>query len=122
MEVVGESAPGPETIACANEMQPDVLILDIFPNDPEALDLIASLRMATPAAKIIVLNATSSGDYLRQFLSAGVCGYLPSSEANQELVKAVKTVAQDQVFLCAEATTALLRKYREQVRARSRGL
>jgi two-component system response regulator NreC len=120
IEVSGESAAGPETIACAQASHPDVLILDVSREEQGTLAAIESLQRAVPALKIIALSATADNDFALRLLRAGVHGFLSEREAKSELVSAVTTVAEGQVFLCPSVSGALLSGYREQARARKR--
>jgi DNA-binding NarL/FixJ family response regulator len=122
IQVIGESGVGNDAIAQANELHPDILIIDICANDHNTFDMITPIQNDLHATKIIALSDSADRDFALGLLRAGVKGYLTHLEAVGELVSAVQTVSQDQVFLCPTASSALVTRYQSRARSRKRTL
>jgi len=120
VEVVGEGASGPEVLACAREVKPHILIIDVYPRDRELLAGIERLRRDMPGIKVVVLSTAADREFVLRLLRAGVNSYLLERDIERHLVSAVKAVAGGHVFLCPYACGALLAGYRKRSRARKK--
>lgn len=112
VEVVGEAATGEEAIEQARKLRPDVVIMDLsmpVMNGLEATRRIAALQLG---ARMLVLTVHAEEEYLVPVVDAGASGYLTKDSADRDLMEAIRTVARDEVFLPARATTLLLQQYR----------
>jgi len=112
VEVVGEAATGEEAIEQARTLRPDVVIMDLsmpVMNGLEATRRIAALQLGV---RILVLTVHAEEEYLVPVVDAGASGYLTKDSADRDLMEAIRTVARDEVFLPARATTLLLQQYR----------
>lgn len=118
IECVGESGLGSEVTERACQVHPNVLVLDVPPDDSFTFKTIKDLKEKLPETEIIVLNEIEDRELALRLLRAGVKGYVSRRESLTELTRAVETVARGQVFLCPSASSALLNEYREQGRLR----
>lgn len=93
MKVVGEAGNGRETIRLAQELQPDVVIMDI--SMPEINGLEAALRLKTVAPDIKILTLTRYTDkaYLQELLQAGIAGYVLKQSESDEMLRGIRIVA-----------------------------
>ncbi len=92
--IAGEAADGDETIRLAEQLRPDVLVLDVSMPGRDGIAVARELRVRCPETKIVVL--TGHGDnprYARALLRLGVHGYLAKTVAARELVAAIRSVA-----------------------------
>jgi DNA-binding NarL/FixJ family response regulator len=76
MEVVGEAADAPTTLAAYRTHRPDVVLLDLRLPDTTGAALIEALRALDPAARIIVLTSYDAGEDVYQAVRAGAQAYL----------------------------------------------
>jgi DNA-binding NarL/FixJ family response regulator len=99
-QVVAESSDGMEAVQKAEELQPDLILLDV--GLPKLNGLAAARQILTlvPNAKIIFVSQESSPDIAREALAIGAAGYLVKTDANQLLV-AVDTVLDGRQFVSA---------------------
>lgn len=104
MEVIGEAGDGREAVRLAQELQPDVVIMDI--SMPELNGLIASakLKRVAPAINILILTRHTDKAYLQELLQAGVSGYVLKQSAPEELLRAIRAVASGGNYLDPTAT------------------
>jgi DNA-binding NarL/FixJ family response regulator len=95
--VIGEAVNGAEALLKAQELQPDVILLDISLPDVDGLTMAGKLREVVPATEILVVSDYNEGEIEIAF-SVGVRGYLLKSDAASELVGAVRTVNRKEQY------------------------
>ncbi len=93
LTLVGDASSGEETRRLSRELQPDVLLLDLYMPGPPPLETVAWLRQHCPATKIIILTAYDDSAYVRSLMAAGVEGYILKDEATETVVSAIQIVA-----------------------------
>lgn len=99
IHVLGEAATGQEAITLTQELSPDVLIMDIMMplmNGIQAADAIRTLKLKT---NILILSMYADEGFVHQALSYGVKGYVLKSSVSDELIWAVRAVANGQRYL-----------------------
>jgi DNA-binding NarL/FixJ family response regulator len=111
IEVVGEAADGREAVRLAEELNPDVAILDIAMPGLSGIDAAAQLSRKLPRMGIIMLSVYSDEEFVLRALSAGAKGYLLKDAAEPDLVRAVQIVASGQPFFSPAVTQMLLEDY-----------
>lgn len=99
MEVVGEADDGRAAIACAQELRPDVVVMDISMPELNGIQATEQLKCRSRGTKVLVLTAYDEVGYLRQLLEAGASGYVLKKAAAEDLVKAIRVVASGGVYL-----------------------
>jgi DNA-binding NarL/FixJ family response regulator len=97
--VIGRAADGLEAIQKAEELQPDVILLDI--SLPKLNGIAAARQILTrvPKAKIIFLSENTSPGAVEEALRTGASGYLVKSDAGKELLEAVEAVIHGGQFM-----------------------
>ncbi|TVR75682.1 MAG: DNA-binding response regulator [Sphaerobacteraceae bacterium] len=110
IDVVGEASTGDEAVALAEQLQPDIIIMDIsMPGGGlEATRKIAKLELAT---RILILTIHAEERYLLPVLEAGGSGYVRKASLHTDLIDAIRTVFRGEVFLEPAATRMLLQGY-----------
>lgn len=120
MEVVGEASTGEEGVDRARELAPDVVVMDI--SMPGMGGLAATRAIAKPDRAagpfdarppvVLVLTMHAEEEYLLPVLDAGGSGYVSKRRADEDLIRAIREVAEGEVFLYPSGTALLLRGYR----------
>ena len=111
MHVVGEAANGREALDKARDLKPHVVVMDLSMPELNGLQATELLKTERPELKIVVLTAHEDEGYLRQLRKVGASGYVLKISAGDELVKAIRAVAQGGVhFEPALAGKALVRQ------------
>jgi len=98
LHVIGEASSGKEVPAKADELRPDVVVMDLSMPELNGLQATESLRTRHPAIKVVVLTAHEDESYLSQLCKAGAFGYVLKRSAGEELVQAIRMVAKGQVY------------------------
>jgi two-component system, NarL family, response regulator NreC len=117
-EVVGEAADGREAVRMAEELVPDVVIMDIAMPNLNGIQATAQLVKKNPQIGVIILSMFSDETYLTRTVSAGAKGYLLKESADADLDNAVRAVAQGKPFFSADITKTLLEDYMRQLQQR----
>jgi len=98
-QIVGEAADGLEAVRKAEELQPDLIVLDIGLPLLNGIAAARKIRKLCPESKILFLSQESSADVVREALSLGAMGYLVKTHAGSELLAAVQAVSQGKQFV-----------------------
>jgi DNA-binding NarL/FixJ family response regulator len=117
-EVVGEASEGREAIRMAEELNPDVVIMDIAMPNLNGIQATAQLVKKNPQIGVIMLSMYSDETYLTRTLAAGAKGYLLKENADADLYEAVKHVAQGKPFFSPAIANTLLEDYMRQLQQR----
>ncbi len=107
--ICGEARTGREAIAKADELKPDIAILDISMPDLNGLAAIGKIRKASPSTEILILSVHNSEQLIIEILKAGARGYIVKSDSDRDLVLAVEALAKHKPFFTSLATELILR-------------
>ena len=117
-QVVGEAADGREAVRLAEELGPDVVIMDIAMPNLNGIQATTQLVKKNPKLGVIMLSMHSDESYLPRTLSAGAKGYLLKDTADLDLYRAVQSVAQGKPFFSPSIAKTLLEDYMRQLQQR----
>jgi DNA-binding NarL/FixJ family response regulator len=99
LKVVGEASDGLEAIRIAEELKPNLILLDIGLPHLNGIDAAHRLCHAVPGAKILFLTQNSDAELVRAALSNGVQGYVLKARAGSDLLPAIKVVLRGEKFV-----------------------
>jgi two-component system response regulator NreC len=112
LQVVAEASSGGEAIELAQEIQPDVVVMDITMPEMDGLEATRRLKDLEPECYVLALTVHEDKQYLFEMLSAGASGYVTKQVAAEELVTAIRCVALGNVYLQPALARWLLEDYR----------
>lgn len=121
IEVVGEATDGLESIRAAARLRPDVILMDIGMPNLNGIEATRQIRQQVPGAEVLVLTMHRSDEYFFQMLEAGASGYILKGAETQDLINAVRTVAQGEVFLYPSLAGKLVKEYLKQINLEGEG-
>jgi DNA-binding NarL/FixJ family response regulator len=90
--VVGEGSSGTDAVALAEQLRPDVLLLDVEMPGPGAAETVEQLQKVAPDTRIVVLTMHEDSALVHELLSRGASAYLNKTIGIQELGSAVRAV------------------------------
>ncbi len=115
-QVVGEASDGRQAVQMAEELKPDVVIMDIAMPNLNGLDATAQIVKKNPSTGVIILSMHSDETYLVRALSAGAKGYLLKDSAEADLLRAVEAVSQGRPFFSPVIAETLLEDYMRRLK------
>lgn len=111
VEVIGETDNGQGVLDLIDSgVVPDIVLTDINMPELDGIELIKILKTRHPKVKVIVLSMIDSEKYVTHAFHEGSYGYLLKNVTEDELIFAIKTVANNTKYLCVELTHKLLEK------------
>src|SRR5690348_11224018 len=111
MQVVGEARTGREAVEMAQELQPDVVVMDITMPEMDGLEACWIIHNQQPATQVLFLTMHENEEYFLQSLRMGAAGYLVKKAAPSELHMAIRAVAHGGAFLYPGLAKTLIRAY-----------
>jgi len=109
MYVVGEAEDCGTTLRLIEELSPHVVIMDISMPDLNGVEATRQILSQYPGVKVIALSMHSDSLFVLNMLNAGAAGYLLKDCALEELVKAIRTVVTQKIYLSASLSGMLVR-------------
>ncbi|MBI2846772.1 MAG: response regulator transcription factor [Chloroflexi bacterium] len=117
IEVVGEARDGLEAIRKAEQLTPDVILMDISMPGLSGLEAARRIKKERPQINILFLTMHQSEEYFFQALQAGGSGYVPKSALDTEVIAAVRTVSRGLSYLHPSVSQMLVADYVERAKA-----
>ena len=111
-EVCGEAKTGREAVTLAEQMKPDIVVMDLSMPDLNGLEAARRIRKALPRTEILILTLHFSDQLVRDIVEAGVRAYIMKSDADKDLVSAVEALANHRSFFTSRAADMLLDGFR----------
>ena len=99
IDLVGEARDGAAALRLVADERPDVAVVDISLPEMNGLALARGIAAAVPEARVIALTLHEDRAYVQRMLDAGVRGYLLKRSAAEDLVRAVRAVAEGGLYL-----------------------
>lgn len=112
-EISGEAGDGQTAMQLIEKLQPELVVMDLGLPDGDGLVFARQIRTRWPAIKIIILSSLLERRYLDEAIGAGISGYVIKGDASSELVRAIRAALQNETYLCAAASAALIGGYKE---------
>jgi DNA-binding NarL/FixJ family response regulator len=110
-QVCGEAGDGREAVEKAQQLKPDVVILDIGMPSLNGLEATRQILKTNPQARILILTLHDSDQVVREVLNAGARGFLLKSDAARDLVAAVEALRRDKTYFTSKVATMVLEGY-----------
>jgi DNA-binding NarL/FixJ family response regulator len=109
--ICAEAHTGREAVSKAEELKPDIVILDITMPELNGVEAARRILKASPNTEILVLSVHYSDQLIRDILDAGVRGYIVKSDSDRDLVIAVEALSNHKPFFTPRATELILSNF-----------
>ena len=111
IEIVGEGENGKEAIELATALQPQVIVMDVTMPQMDGVEATRQIKSRLPEISVLTLTIHEGPDYFFKMLQAGASGYVPKRAAPNDLIRAIKIVAEGNVFLEPSVAKDLVADY-----------
>jgi two-component system, NarL family, response regulator NreC len=111
IEVVAEAADGRDAVRMAEELAPDIVIMDIAMPLLNGIDATAQITRRNPHTKVIILSVHADESYILRALNAGAKGYLLKEATENDLLPAVASVQLGKPYFSPSIARILLEDY-----------
>ena len=102
LHVICEASDGLEVVQRAEELKPDLIVLDIGLPSLNGIEAARQIRKLSPESKILFLSQESSADVVQEGLKLGALGYVVKARAGTDLLAAVEAVLQGRRFVSSD--------------------
>jgi DNA-binding NarL/FixJ family response regulator len=110
-DVVGEAEDGREAIRCANDLMPDLVLMDLSMPRVHGFEAIKEIKKQNRDIKIVALTVHKRDEYILATLQSGADGYILKDASHSELVTAIKNVLQGKHYLSPEISGKVINGY-----------
>ncbi|MBN1316601.1 MAG: response regulator transcription factor [Anaerolineales bacterium] len=114
MRVVGEASNGIEAVELANQLAPDIILMDLVMPGMDGIEATRRICRQCPNTKVIALTSFLEDDHIFPALEAGVSGYLMKNLTPPELARAIRTVHEGKSELHPDAAKKVIDGYKKQ--------
>jgi len=112
LEVVGEARDGATAVERALALEPDIVLMDISMPGVDGLESTRRITGMRPSMRVLCLSMHADKEFVGAALRAGASGYLVKDGAVDELVRAIRVVANGRIYLSPEVAEAVVASYR----------
>jgi two-component system NarL family response regulator len=119
-QVIGDAANGPEAVDKILELQPDIVIMDIFMSGGGGVEATAILQQKLPEVNVLILTVSNSEDDLFEAIKAGAKGYLLKTISVTELIESIMLVAKGEAIVSPSMAVRLLEEFKEVTKEKIR--
>ena len=113
IEVVGETENGSETISAVFKLKPDVVLMDIQMPEVDGLEATRQIiqKQAEQGSRILILTTFERDEYIFKALRSGASGFLLKNASPEDLISAVRTVAEGNALLAPSVTKVIIEEF-----------
>lgn len=109
VSVVGKAHNGKDALQLTAELRPDLVLMDINMPHMDGIEATKRIRKASPETRVIVLSMYGHKEFVLELMDSGVGGYLLKNADKEELMTAIRTVAEGKQYIAAELKAMALR-------------
>jgi DNA-binding NarL/FixJ family response regulator len=119
-EVCGEAVTGIQAVAKAQELKPDIVILDISMPELNGMEAAKRIRKISEKTEILMLSMHYSDQIIRDVIDTGIRGYLVKSDSGRDLSKALENLSIHKPFYSSYVTDVIANPPRQDATSTSK--
>lgn len=108
MEVIGEARDGRQAVALAEELRPDVVVLDVSMPQLNGIDAARAIRRSLPDTRAVLVTVHDEDEYVLSAFRAGANGYVLKRQAASDLIRAIREVHAGSVYISPGISRTLI--------------
>ena len=113
-EVVGQAADGVEAVNVAKSLTPDVVLMDVIMPGRDGVEACRAIMDILPDTRVLMLTASTEQDAVIQSVAAGATGYVQKFSGREELIAAIRDVADDRLHIPGDAVRWVFATIRDE--------
>lgn len=117
-QLCAEAENGQEAVRLADELKPEVIIMDVSMPVLNGIEATKLISKSHPEIKIVLLTLHDSAELLRSGFRAGARGYLLKSDAERELLKALRVVVGEGSYISPRIDRTLIKSVVEELQTK----
>ena len=114
LEVVGEAEDGREALQLCRRLRPDLVLMDVHMPEMDGLEATRAIKAEGLAVSVLIVTTHENPEYLFQALKAGAAGYLLKDAPKQQLISAIRRVANGESPLNQELAARLIQRLADE--------
>jgi DNA-binding NarL/FixJ family response regulator len=118
MAVVGEAADGRQAAELAEDLHPDVIVMDVGMPNLNGIDATRRILAAHPQIAVVILSMHQDESYVLRSLKAGAKGYLLKESLRSDILEAIRAVSQGRSFLTRKISRMMQEDYIQEMEQR----
>lgn len=111
IRIVGESVDGRSALQKTSELSPDIVLMDLNMPVMGGLEATRAIVQRFPDTKVIALTVHDTQEYIAEILRSGARGYLLKNTSPEQLVNAIRCVAEGEAFFSPAVSRMMLQQY-----------
>jgi two-component system response regulator NreC len=111
VNIVAEAETAEEAIRLAEQIQPDVILMDIHLPDMNGIEATRIIKEQHPEIAVVALTINEDEEYFFKMLEVGASGYVPKRAAPEELLTAIRAAAEKEVYIYPSLAKLLVRDF-----------
>ncbi|MFJ7936300.1 response regulator [Sporosarcina sp. NPDC096371] len=114
IRVVGEAVSGDEVLKKVEELQPDCVLMDINLPGKNGIEVTSLVKREYPNCRVLILTMFEDEEYLLEALRAGADGYLLKDSSSDQVVAAIRMIAQGEAVIHPRMTKKLVTYHHQE--------
>jgi len=111
IQVVGEAASGTEALRLVEDLAPDIVLLDVSMPGPSGVEVARVVKTTSPRTRVIIVTVFTNEEFLFEAIKAGAMGYLLKDSSPEELIRAVRVVAQGEGLIAPAMAGKIFKEF-----------
>lgn len=119
IQIIAQAGTGGELFDLLKTNKPDVIILDIELPDMSGIDICRRVTAEYPETGILILSMYTGEEFIFKAISEGAKGYLPKNTNREELVEAIRAVAENREYFSPVISEIMLKSYIQKAKSKN---